>query len=115
MTCVSPRTHRLNLEAFTNEAFGQLIALKKDGILRDLTGYTLKAAVDVRSPAVIPFVVTWLPLNPDWHFMFSLPLSTMAAIIPGSYQWDWLLIDPIGIPTNKPGGLFTVYRGVTVP
>lgn len=112
MNCLTPPRSRLDLDAYTNGAFSQIFAAKKNGVLRDLTNYAVKAEVDLVT-SKLPFVVAWLPPNPDWHFTLSLPVTTMAAIAPGEYKWDWLLIDPTNVPKRKPGGLFRVHPGVT--
>lgn len=104
--------------ATTNSAFLLTATYYENGVVVDLSTYTAKMLVKTKdlSITILTFQTTdgTISLNNMGVIIWEQSLATMAAVVPGQYVYDFLLIPPSGLPIQIiPQSNFIVKKGVS--
>jgi hypothetical protein len=103
-----------NITVNKNSDFKRSFQLKEDGVIVDLTDYSVAGALkeNFRATTSVPFVAT-VTDQAQGLFDISLTDTVTASMDPGTWVYDIVLTDSNGIKTRLMQGNAFVKQGVT--
>lgn len=106
----------LNLIIYRGTLFSQTLIWSENDAVVDLTGWKAKAQIqDADAAYLLSTDNGQIALGTAGEIQLTIPESVTATMLPGSYPWDILLMNPQGdVLPPLVAGMVTVLQGVTI-